>query len=242
MSIVTPHSAKRPWHAGRTQGGPDDDPICAGCGQRDRRKPAAFHLAARDRGRGDLRYACCASTVWVDTRTCFRRYPRQFFTPPEVLPDGDYTWSYAVWSDGSPRKASGARKGLSLLLPVFRKRLLPVARIVCRVPILAHPRLWLGPEGLKAFRKALAKDANHCNWQTFHEKSVKPWAGKPSMKEPAGYPDDIRVAPIWRQTYIDCQELIYAIRHLAVAGHVLENDDYLATAKDWLLEAASWDP
>jgi len=62
------------------------------------------------------------------------------------------------------------------------------------------------------------------------------------MPEPAGYPNDTRVAPIWRQTYIDCQELIYAIRHLAVAGQVLEDRDHLDTAKDWLLAASDWDP
>jgi hypothetical protein len=62
------------------------------------------------------------------------------------------------------------------------------------------------------------------------------------MAEPAGYPGHKRVAPIWRQTYIDCQELLYAIRHLAVGGQVTQDAAMLARAKEWLLAAASWDP
>jgi len=62
------------------------------------------------------------------------------------------------------------------------------------------------------------------------------------MAEPAGYPNHQRTAPIWRQTYIDCQELIYAIRHLAIGGHVTQDAAMIARAKDWLMAAASWDP
>jgi len=57
-----------------------------------------------------------------------------------------------------------------------------------------------------------------------------------------GYPNHKRVASVWRQTYIDCQELIYAIRHLAVGGAITENAAMLARAKEWLLETASWNP
>ena len=62
------------------------------------------------------------------------------------------------------------------------------------------------------------------------------------MAEPAGYPDHQRVAPIWRQTYIELQELMYAIRHLAIGGQVTQDAKMLDRAKAWLLEAASWDP
>jgi hypothetical protein len=40
----------------------------------------------------------------------------------------------------------------------------------------------------------------------------------------------------------DLQELWYAIRHLAIGGKVTDNPDMTARAKEWLLEAASWDP
>ena len=62
------------------------------------------------------------------------------------------------------------------------------------------------------------------------------------MPEPAPYPDDRRVASIWRQTYIDCQEVIYAIRHQAIAGKILEDARLIDNARDWLLETACWDP
>ena len=62
------------------------------------------------------------------------------------------------------------------------------------------------------------------------------------MKEPAGYPDHKRVASVWRQTYIDLQELMYAIRHLAVGGVITNNAELIVRAKEWLLEASSWNP
>ena len=167
--------------------------------------------------------------------------PVNFFTPPEPFPEGDYRWAYAVWADGAQKSEWSTERQFTIGPELVETPLSGRSdRLSDANP--AHPRLWLGPDELKAFQKELSKDENYCNWKKFHKFSVEPWAGKPPMKEPAGYPNDTRVAPIWRQTYIDCQELIYAIRHLAVAGHVLENAEYLATAKDWLLEAASWDP
>lgn len=164
-----------------------------------------------------------------------------FFTPPEALPPGEYTWEYTVWSNGeqvtnwSDERPFTVPKGVPETPLALRADRLAHAN-------LAHPRLWLGPEALQSFRAEVAKDDTYCAWAKFVEKSVKPWADKPPMPEPKGYPNDTRVAPIWRQTYIDCQELIYAIRHLAVAGQVLEDEAYLHTAKDWLLAASEWDP
>jgi len=98
------------------------------------------------------------------------------------------------------------------------------------------------PERLTEFRSAVAADASHCTWDHFYRESVLPWMEREIMAEPAGYPGHQRVAPIWRQTYIDCQELLYAIRHLAVGGQVTQDAAMLARAKEWLLAAASWDP
>jgi len=70
----------------------------------------------------------------------------------------------------------------------------------------------------------------------------KDWMTRDVMREPAGYPGHKRVANVWRQTYIDCQELIYAIRHLAVGGVITDDDEMLLRAKQWLLEASSWNP
>ena len=106
----------------------------------------------------------------------------------------------------------------------------------------SHPRLWLNQKGLAKFRKDLAADPKHCTWDVFYEKSVRPWMDRKVMTEPKGYPDHKRTAPIWRQTYIDCQELLYAIRHLAIGGLVTKDAAMIARAKEWLLEAASWNP
>lgn len=167
--------------------------------------------------------------------------PVNFFTPPDVLPAGEYTWAYAVCEGGRQKSEWSKERPFTVADGLPETPLEPRAARFGSAD-MAHPRLWLGPKALDAFGEAVAADPAHCNWSTFLEKSVRPWAGKPPMREPAPYPDNTRVASIWRATYIECQELIYGIRHLAIAGHVLDNADYLATARDWLLEAASWDP
>jgi len=107
---------------------------------------------------------------------------------------------------------------------------------------MAHPRLWLSPKSLKAFQKDIAKDPSHCAWDVFFDKSVALWMDRDIIPEPEGYPNHERTAPIWRATYIACQELMYAIRHLSVAGQVTQDAAMIARAKEWLLEVASWNP
>jgi hypothetical protein len=88
----------------------------------------------------------------------------------------------------------------------------------------------------------VAADPDHCGWSTFHAESVLPWRSREIIDEPAPYPDNTRVADIWRSTYITCQEVQYAIRHLAIAGQVLDDAALRARAKEWLLSVADWDP
>lgn len=165
-----------------------------------------------------------------------------FLTPDQVLKTGTYFWRYAVWSkeDSSPKSEWSEVRSFEI------KGDIPEVPLVGRDGrynnvSAAHPRLWLGPKELKAFSKDVVKNKAHLGWDVFFENSVKPWVERPVMAEPKPYPNNQRVASIWRQTYIDCQELIYAIRHLAIAGHVLEDDALLKKAKDWLLSAAEWD-
>ena len=40
---------------------------------------------------------------------------------------------------------------------------------------------------------------------------------------------------------MDCQETLYAIRHLSVAGVIMQDDALIAKAKSWSLHAARWD-
>jgi hypothetical protein len=107
---------------------------------------------------------------------------------------------------------------------------------------LSHPRLWLNGAKLAAFSAAVAADPDHCGWARFFEKSVAPWLDRDITPEPARYPNDTRTPEVWRSTYIACQELIYAIRHLAIAGAVLDDAAMTARAKAWLMAVAAWDP
>lgn len=173
----------------------------------------------------------------------FENLKRNFFTPDQVLEPGTYFWSYAIWDSDAGRPSSQWSSLRRFEVPSDLPRS-PLASPDTRYNHCdrAHPRLWLTPDTLSDFRKAIAENPEHCGWSTFFERSVQPWIDRPIMAEPAPYPNNQRTAPIWRQTYIDCQELIYATRHLAIAGHVLEDEGLRSKARDWLLAAASWDP
>ncbi|MEP1207654.1 MAG: DUF4962 domain-containing protein [Rhizobiaceae bacterium] len=166
-----------------------------------------------------------------------------FFTPDVALPDGKYVWSYAVWSSREQAVATNWSIDRSFKIRAD----LPETPVPLRAARFdktetSHPRLWLTKAGIKDFKAALKKDPSHCTWDVFFEKSVAPWMDRAVMNEPVGYPNHQRVASVWRQTYIDCQELIYAIRHLAVGGAITENAELTVRAKEWLLETASWNP
>ncbi len=169
--------------------------------------------------------------------------PLNFFTPPDVLAPGEYGWSYATWDAEDAKPASGWSTTRKFVI----NDELTETPLPSRVDRLAklddgHPRLWMTQERLAAFKSAVKADPDHCTWSTFFEKSALPWMDRDVMAEPAGYPNHKRVASVWRQTYIDCQELLYAIRHLAIGGKVTDDAEMLGRAKDWLLAAASWAP
>ncbi|MDX1554553.1 MAG: heparinase II/III family protein, partial [Xanthomonadales bacterium] len=60
------------------------------------------------------------------------------------------------------------------------------------------------------------------------------------IAEPKPFPSNIRVATLWRQAYIDCQEAMYGIRHLSIAGRILKDEKILGQARKWLLAVAEW--
>ena len=167
--------------------------------------------------------------------------PLNFFTPDATLPAGRYHWSYAVWTDGAAVTNWSRTRAFTVPEDVPETPL-PGRADRYRDANTDHPRLWLRPAQVATFQDAIAKDPTHCSWDVFLEKSVKPWMEREVMAEPAGYPGHKRTAPIWRQTYIDCQELLYAIRHLAIGGKVTDNAEMTARAKEWLLSAAAWNP
>ncbi|MBP8939330.1 MAG: alginate lyase, partial [Agrobacterium sp.] len=166
-----------------------------------------------------------------------------FFTPDEALPEGHYHWCYALWDQKSATAHSNWSAVRSFEIgATLPKTPLPGKSARHAAAQTSHPRLWLNSEQLSTFADAVAKDPNHCGWAEFYEKSVEPWLQRPVMPEPQPYPNNMRVAALWRQMYIDCQEVIYAIRHLAIAGRVLGRDDLLDASRKWLLAVAAWDP
>ncbi len=179
----------------------------------------------------------------ADNTEVFAGIPLNFFTPDRALDPGEYHWAYSVCDDTTGRPLTTWSETRSFIVPED----LPETPLPARNSRLAeaergHPRLWLTPNRIVDFKQSLAKDPTHCSWDVFFEKSVSPWMSRDVMSEPAGYPEHQRVAPIWRQTYIDCQELLYAIRHLAVGGRITDDAAMLARAREWLLAAAAWDP
>lgn len=192
----------------------------------------------------DARYALRLSTdpdFSKGNTQVFENLPLNFFTPDTTLEPAQYHWSYATWDGDAVASAWSTTRSFTIAeglaetpLPSRKKRLEHVA--------LDHPRLWMTNDRLSDFVDAVKADPEYCTWSTFYAKSVLPWMDRDIIREPAGYPDHQRTAPIWRQTYIDLQEVWYAIRHLAIGGRVTGDAAMTARAKEWLLETAGWDP
>ena len=192
----------------------------------------------------DARYALRLSTdpdFSNGNTQVFENLPLNFFTPDTTLEPAQYHWSYATWDGDAVASAWSTTRSFTIAeglaetpLPSRKTRLEHVA--------LDHPRLWMTNDRLSDFVDAVKADPEYCTWSTFYAKSVLPWMDRDIIREPAGYPDHQRTAPIWRQTYIDLQEVWYAIRHLAIGVRVTGDAAMTARAKEWLLETAGWDP
>ncbi|WP_028549383.1 DUF4962 domain-containing protein [Paenibacillus sp. UNC451MF] len=169
--------------------------------------------------------------------------PYNLYTPDEVLAAGNYYWRYALLdseSGGGQTEWSIVR---SFTVPEgLPQTPLPSREVRFQHAATEHPRLWLQANELPDFRQKVKEDSAYCGWDVFMERSVKPWIVKELIAEPEPYPNNKRVAKLWRQMYMDCQEALYAIRHLSVAGIVLEDELLVNRAKQWLQHVASWDP
>ena len=192
----------------------------------------------------DARYVLRLSTdrTFPEGKTQqFTDLPLNFFTPDTILAPADYHWSYATWDGDAVTSTWSTPRSFTVVEGLAETPLL--ARNKClKNAAMDHPRLWMTNDRLGDFMDAVKADPDHCTWSTFHEKSVAPWMDRDIIREPAGYPNHQRTPPIWRQTYIDLQEVWYAIRHLAIGGKVTGDAAMTVRAKEWLLEVASWDP
>lgn len=168
--------------------------------------------------------------------------PRNFFTPDHAYEPGEYSWAYAVWDPDQGAPASAWSESRCFTVPEGLNPVpLPSSRARAGTADPSHPRLWINSAKISAFAAALKENPDHCGFRNFYERSVEPWVDRPVIAEPAPYPDNKRIASLWRQMYIDCQEAIYAVKHLAIAGRLSENDGLLERAKEWLLAVAEWD-
>ena len=192
----------------------------------------------------DARYALRLSTYpdFSNGNTqVFENLPLNFFTPDTTLEPAQYHWSYATWDGDAVASAWSTTRSFTIA-EGFAETPLPSRKTRLEHVALDHPRLWMTNDRLSDFVDAVKADPEYCTWSTFYAKSVLPWMDRDIIREPVGYPDHQRTAPIWRQTYIDLQEVWYAIRHLAIGGRVTGDAAMTARAKEWLLETAGWDP
>ncbi|WP_308638102.1 DUF4962 domain-containing protein [Paenibacillus silvisoli] len=177
--------------------------------------------------------------------------PYNFYTPDRVYEPGVYYWRYALTDTAAEDGEAASKAGVSdwsrsrsFTVPEQPIPATPLPSRAARYAAAgeAHPRLWLQPGRVEAFREQIRGDASACGWDDFYEKSVRSWMERELIAEPERYPDNKRVAKLWRKMYMDCQETLYAIRHLSVAGVLLEDADMIQQAKRWLLHVVSWDP
>lgn len=166
--------------------------------------------------------------------------PYNFYTPDQALAPGVYYWRYALAS------GKAADSEWSQIRSFTVQEQLPVTPLPSRseryaTSSQAHPRLWLNAAEIAQFRERIQADPHQYGWQTFYEKSVLPWVDREFTPEPERYPNNQRVAKLWRKMYMDCQETLYAIRHLSIAGVIMQDQDLIGRAKAWLMHVAAWD-
>ena len=173
--------------------------------------------------------------VYRDGRTAYRfdGIAYNFYTPDCVMEPGAYT--YRVFSKNGevvPEKA------FSIAPDAVHT---PLAGRAHRYDaITSRPRIWLHEDDLPRAQKAVATTLK-AEWDAFLQSGVEPWMNAPVKSEPLPYPNNIRVIPLWRQMYVDCQEALYAVKHSAVAYRLTGEKKYLDNARRWLNAIAQWD-
>jgi len=165
-----------------------------------------------------------------------------FYTPDRPFSPGTYYWRYGMWKDGRPSGVWSQVRTFTISNGLPETPLISREHRYNNIRAVEHPRLWLNANEVSALRERIQTDPEGIGWREFYEHSVQPWLTRELIPEPAPYPDHKRVAKLWRQMYMDCQETLYAIRHLSIAGVVLQDKDIIAKAKEWLMHVSQWNP
>ncbi|MGN1018981.1 MAG: DUF4962 domain-containing protein [Aristaeellaceae bacterium] len=179
--------------------------------------------------------APCCIEVMRQGRIAYRfeGIDRNFYTPDHVMEPGAYTYRVLAGEEVIVPEKPFAIAGDAVHTPL-------VSRDRRYDAIGAHPRIWLRPEELPRAREAVAGPLR-AEWEAFLASGVTPWMNVPVKPEPAPYPGNVRVIPLWRQMYVDCQEALYAVKHSAVAYRLTGDAIYLDNARRWLMALARWD-
>lgn len=164
--------------------------------------------------------------------------PYNFCTLNHTLEPGTYYWRYSI--DGEEEYTYSRVRSFSVGADLPETPL-PGREERYSQAEMGHPRLWLNQSGLKQFQEEVKKNREYCGFQKFYEESVSNYIDKPFIAEPEPYPNHKRVVDIWRKNYTICQEAMYYVRCLSVAGRILEDEKLINQAKDCLLQLAAWD-
>ncbi|MCL2881113.1 MAG: DUF4962 domain-containing protein, partial [Treponema sp.] len=156
-----------------------------------------------------------------------------YFTPDLVMPPGNYQWSLYKGAALLEERLSFTIREDAVATPLPSRE----QRYV-KIPV-SHPRIRLTAADIPELRTRITGDLAS-EWKDFLEKSADVWLDKEPHKEPDRYPNDIRVNTIWRAMYLSCQEMLYAVRHTAIAYQLTGEKKYLAAARAWLLEVTGW--
>ncbi|MFB5662801.1 DUF4962 domain-containing protein [Alteribacillus sp. HJP-4] len=166
------------------------------------------------------------------------------FTPDKAMAPGTYYWRYALLDNNneSTQVSSWSKVRKFTVSEELPQTPLPSRQERYKYAATTRPRLWLTNSEVKKFRERIQLDNEYCHWDTFYQNSVKPYLNMPLIKEPEPYPNNKRIAKLWRKMYMDCQEALHAVRHLSVAGVILKDEAIIKKAKEWLLHISSWNP
>ena len=93
----------------------------------------------------------------------FSNIPLNFFTPDSTLEPGDYYWSYAVWDESKQAAATAwsSARAFTLDENAIETPLISRAQRYEGVAT-THPRLFLNPDSIEAFKQSLTTNPAYC--------------------------------------------------------------------------------
>lgn len=186
-----------------------------------------------------------AQSSTFENAEVFHALPLNFFTPDKTFPAGQYYWRYAVEDAG--KRISGWSRTRQFTLSGSEAQT-PLPRRAQRYQNLPqqHPRLWMNPQRIQEIGKTVREDPVSYGFDAFLRHGVEPYENQSFREAPPENPDRWDPAKchnaVWRSSYSYAQEALYKIKHLSIAGRLLEREEWLEKAKESLLDIAAWDP